>query len=98
MNSRPTTLPDTATLDELREDEACLDLLLGIAIHPDLPRTRSGLPRVFRIRFLDENDRELPGTMTLGAFRVLAEHGKAKLVIDDGSGGKRVSSPEPELV
>lgn len=89
---------DDTTLGELREHEETLTFLTNIGIHPSLPRLRSGLPRLFHIRFVDENRNELPDTMTLGAFRVLAEADKAFIEIDDGSGGKRVRSPEPELV
>lgn len=61
------------------------------------PLNSRGLPRVIRIVSLpDETD--LPDEMTIADFRVLANAQRAKIIVDDDSGGSPVRSPTPELV
>lgn len=76
------TLPGDLTLDE-SVPFIEKTVLPGIA--------RSSKHKRARIRFLNDADQELPGSMTLDAFRFLAKSGRAHIAIDDGEGGISVA-------
>ena len=106
----PLTLPVMLQLDTLLRMEYPADTTLGqiraiftaSPVGTDLTAAlQSSMTRPLgrlRIRFVDAALRDMPDAMPLEIFRGLVYMNMAKIIIEEGDGGARVSSPEPELV
>lgn len=83
-------LPGDTTLAEARR---------WFELDPETERVQVLTPRLIRVRFVRTSDeKDLPDSMTLDQFRMLANLEQARIVIDDPQGGTPARLKTPELV